>query len=101
MLGLIFIFFLGHAFYRLAEEHSRNKWIWAVVGVLFYYVFSVIVSFLGVIAATDWVLQNEMIYTFVVVAISIGASIGSYYVLKNNWEKAEKASFEDELINDL
>ena len=37
MLGLIFIYFIGKAYYTLAEEHNKNKWLFAITGVLSYY----------------------------------------------------------------
>jgi hypothetical protein len=35
-LGYIFIFYIGFYFYRLAENHKRNKWLFGFVGITTY-----------------------------------------------------------------
>jgi hypothetical protein len=37
MLGLVFIYFIGRYYYKLAENHNRSKWGFAVLGVATYY----------------------------------------------------------------
>jgi membrane-bound ClpP family serine protease len=34
MLGYIFIFYIGFYFYRLAENHKKNKWLFGIVGII-------------------------------------------------------------------
>lgn len=34
VLGYIFIFYIGFYFYRLAENHKRNKWLFGIVGIV-------------------------------------------------------------------
>jgi hypothetical protein len=36
MLGYIFIFYTGFYFYRLAENHKKNKWLFGIVGIASY-----------------------------------------------------------------
>jgi hypothetical protein len=35
-LSYIFIFYIGFYFYRLAENHKRNKWLFGIVGIVTY-----------------------------------------------------------------
>ncbi|WP_339658709.1 hypothetical protein [uncultured Polaribacter sp.] len=35
-LSYIFIFYIGFYFYRLAENHKRNKWLFGFVGIVTY-----------------------------------------------------------------
>tara|TARA_B110000091_G_scaffold99049_1_gene107778 strand:+ start:205 stop:522 length:318 start_codon:yes stop_codon:yes gene_type:complete len=35
-LGYIFLFYIAYYFYRLAENHKKNKWLFGVVGVVTY-----------------------------------------------------------------
>jgi len=37
MLGLLVIYFLGKAFYDLADQHKKHKWGNAIAGVAIYY----------------------------------------------------------------
>jgi hypothetical protein len=38
MLGLFLIYFIGKQFHNLAEEYKKNKWAYAILGVVMYYV---------------------------------------------------------------
>lgn len=38
MLGLIFIYYIGKSYYRLASDHNKdNKWLYSVLGIIAYY----------------------------------------------------------------
>ena len=37
MLGLILLFFIGKWHYTLAEEFNKNKWLFAILGIVVYY----------------------------------------------------------------
>ncbi len=37
MLGLFLLYFIGKIFYQLAEAHNKNKWVFAILGVIAYY----------------------------------------------------------------
>ncbi len=41
-LGYVFLFYVGFYFYRLAENHNKNKWLFAIIGISTYF-FGVIV----------------------------------------------------------
>ena len=34
VLGYIFIFYVGFYFYRLAENHNKNKWLFGFIGII-------------------------------------------------------------------
>ena len=38
----IFIFYVGFYFYRLAENHHKNKWLFGIVGIATYFIGSII-----------------------------------------------------------
>jgi len=87
MLGLIFIYFIGRAFFRLAEEHNRLKWLWAVLGVVSYYVFSFIAGLLMAVIDLSWTIQNEGLSILIGVGLGIGLTIALYHLLRHNWKK--------------
>ncbi len=37
MLGIVLLYFIGKKFYDLAQLYSENKWLWAVLGIVAYY----------------------------------------------------------------
>ncbi|WP_439128471.1 hypothetical protein [Polaribacter sp.] len=36
ILSYIFLFYVGFYFYRLAENHQKNKWLFAIIGIITY-----------------------------------------------------------------
>lgn len=36
-LGYILIFYIGFYFYRLAENHHKNKWLFGFIGIVIYF----------------------------------------------------------------
>lgn len=104
MLGLIFIYFVGKAFYKLAEEHDKNKWVFAITGVLSYYVGSFvggIISYLlfDMIYSNNLFEEpNEIALTVVGILIGLLTCWGYYYLLKRNW--GNKVFAEDTTILD-
>lgn len=45
ILSYIFLFYVGFYFYRLAENHKKNKWIFAIIGIGSYFLALVIYPF--------------------------------------------------------
>ena len=37
LLSYIILFYVGFYFYRLAENHKKNKWLFGLIGILFYF----------------------------------------------------------------
>jgi cellobiose-specific phosphotransferase system component IIC len=35
-LGYIIVFYIGFYFYRLAENHNKNRWLFGFLGILFF-----------------------------------------------------------------
>lgn len=38
LLGYIFLFYVGFYFWRLAENHNKNRWLYAFLGIVTYFV---------------------------------------------------------------
>lgn len=64
-LGYIFLFYVGFYFYRLAENHNKNKWVFAIIGVATY--------FLGTILYPLYlrIFNSEIIEDFDISSISL------------------------------
>ncbi len=75
MIGLILLYFIGKRFYTLAETHQQNKWLFAVLGVVTYYVGTLVFGvILGVIdgileLGIDW--DNNILMALVVLPIGL------------------------------
>lgn len=109
MLGILFIYFIGKSFYTLAEEHDKKLWLWAVLGVLSYYlgsvVFGILILLLLMLLGMDIDLDNVNKGLEIIITVIAGlSSCGAFYlILKRQWEK--KASgfddFDDTILDDI
>ena len=92
MLGLLLIYFIGKYFYKLSEEFNQNKWLYAVLGVVIYYVGSAVGGFvLGILSelfslGINW--DNNLSLGLIALPFGIGACYLFYYLLKKKWEKS-------------
>ncbi|WP_298894436.1 hypothetical protein [uncultured Psychroserpens sp.] len=91
MLEILLIIFIGRSFFRLAEEHNQNKWVFAILGVVSYYVAALIGGVLLGIAdevfglGIDW--ENTLLLTIIALPIALGAVYLLYSILKKAWKK--------------
>ena len=107
MLGIILIYFIGKQFYKLADEFDKNKWLFAILGVLTYYAGQVL--FVLVLFLSDALLESDLLITLSstdelklsVLAIPIGllACAALFFLLRKNWKKNQKP--EENLIEEI
>ena len=104
MLGILLIYFIGKRFYDLSVEHQKNKWLFAILGVVTYYVIGWI--FIFIIALLDvyvfyWDFDWDSSFGINLLFVPAGllAVWGLYILLENNWKKSVVV-IKDE-INDI
>lgn len=100
MLGIILLYFIGKKFYELADDYHKSKWVFAILGVVIYYVGAFIVGL--IIGVFELIIETNFIETankFVLALIELPFGILSCYVLYSYLEKRWKK--EKPLINDL
>jgi hypothetical protein len=106
MLGLIFIYFVGKAFYDLAKEHNKNNWLFAVLGVVSYYVGIVIGGFTVMIIYV-FAMGNDMDEMNDTAIGAMGIPFGIlicwlfYRILKSQWAKKEVTANSEVLDSDM
>lgn len=105
MLGIILIYFIGKWHYELADLHKRNKWLFAILGVLSYYAGTFVFGLLFgvyVLISNDPELLNTNNFLLNLIALPFGllATWGQYKLLESNWKKNKKESFSSELLDD-
>ncbi|MFC4721276.1 hypothetical protein ACFO5O_03000 [Geojedonia litorea] len=102
MLGIILIYFIGKQFYTLAEDFNKNKWLYAILSVVIYYVagfiFGTILAVLDLIFewGIDW--DNNFGLNLLGIPIGLLADWGFYYMLKKKWEQST-VLIKDEIQN--
>jgi hypothetical protein len=109
MLGLLLIYFVGKKFYELAFEYEKNKWGFAIAGVLSYYggivISMFILGFVIEINSPGYITEsNETLFGLLGIPFGVLACWGFYKLLENNWRKDKAAVQPDTLdggmIND-
>lgn len=104
MIGLILLFFVGKAFYVLAENHGKAKLPFAVLGVASYYAG----LFLGgmIIAICYEVLMdgsiddiNDMLLGLLGLPFGVLTCWGLYTILKRSWSRKETFSAPEEILD--
>jgi len=92
MLGLFLLYFIGKAYYDLAEKHTRKKWLHAFLGIASYYAGTilggvVIVILYGAMESEQAVDQmNDIVVSLLSVPFGILSCWLVYYMLKRKWE---------------
>ncbi len=92
MLGLFLIYFIGRYFYKLAEDHNKSKWAFAILGVISYYagiflggIF--IGLFYALVLETDIESSNNFGISLLALPFGIFCCWMFYRILKNRWSK--------------
>jgi hypothetical protein len=99
-LGYIFVFYVGFYFYRLAENHEKNKWLFGVIGILIFFTgyFSYILFYrffeLKSIEEIDY--SSISFKSFLIGSI---AAIIMFQTLNLVWNRKKKISSQD--INEI
>ncbi len=83
MLSLLFILFVARAFYFMAEHYHRNKWGYAVVGLISFYV-GVIPVTLAFIGAG---VKDPLLISVASVPVGIVTCRLTYVYLRKQWRE--------------
>ncbi|WP_274475706.1 hypothetical protein [Mangrovimonas aestuarii] len=91
MLGFVLIYWIGKYFYRLADQFNQKKWLFAILGVGFYYasmfVGGAILGFLD--ALFNWgVNWDNAFIGLLAIPFGLSAVYLFYTLLKKKWEKS-------------
>ena len=94
MLGFILYYFIGKYFYKLAEKYNNKKWLFAILGIVMYYVGTMIGGvILGIVdgifdLGIDW--DSNILMTFIALPFGVGACYFFYFLLEKNWSQKDK-----------
>ena len=91
MLEIVIIYVIGRYFFRLAQDYKQNKWLFAILGVLTYFVGAalggVILFFLDIQfeIGIDW--ESKLLLTVILLPFAVATCYLLHYLLKRSWEK--------------
>lgn len=100
MLSILLIVFIGREFYKLAEKYNKNKWLFAILGIVAFYIGTFFLGIVLGIADELFSLGLNFDNTFglglIALPFGIGAAYVFYIILKPNW----KEEYERNLIRE-
>ena len=107
MLGILLLYFIAKPFYKMAERHDKNKWLFAICSVLIYYLGSFIggaliavVSQFGFNYPIDQ--MEDILIGVMAMPFGLLAAWGFFKYLERKWENDlgyEQQDILDENIN--
>lgn len=100
MLGLLFIFWIGKYFYQLAEQYKKNKWLFAILGIVVFYAGQFVVGLiLGLLVYFfDWSIDFDDQWLMALIGIPAGGiSVYVFYFLLEKTWKSEKVEVKDSI----
>lgn len=102
ILGYIFLFYIGFYFYRLAENHNKNKWVFGILGIV-----SFIVSYFSYLLFCRFYYSQEVILESLhIISIKsfLSGVIGAilvFQILSRVWSRKKNLEIEvDKIGND-
>ena len=102
IIGIFLIYFLGKAFYNLAKKAGKStslQWLFAVLGVLSYYVGTFIGGIIVFLIIDLFLpqyyelMENDIAIALIGLVFGIAGCWTFYTVLKNIWNKQERETY--------
>lgn len=104
MVGLILIYFVGKAFYDMAERNDESKWLYGILGVASYYGGIILGGLLLGILMEAGVLPfladlGDTMLGLVCIPFGVLLCWGFYNYLKKSWLKKSTTSNNSDLLD--
>lgn len=104
MLGLLLIYFIGKWHYELAQQFNKNKWLFAILGVVTYYggtfLFGIGLGVYAVLMNDASILDiNEFVLGLMALPFGLLCTWGLYKALQASWKKAPVVSDSNDLLD--
>ena len=104
MLGLILLYWIGKYFYKLAEEYEKNKWAYAILGIVVYYggtlSCGVLIGIIAEIVSPGFIdATNETLLSIMMLPFGILGCYLLYKYLEKTWKKNMPINEIDEIGN--
>jgi hypothetical protein len=105
MYGLLFIYFIGRSFYRLAERFNKRPWPNAILGIATYYGGSIIFGlmlgvYLGISDPENLNISSVEGWSYLSIPVGLLTCWLTYKYLQNRWLKLEPLAMES-MVDDF
>ncbi|MEM9024536.1 MAG: hypothetical protein AAGB22_12390 [Bacteroidota bacterium] len=99
-MDLFLLYFIGRAFYKLAEKHGKHRWGYAILGVISYYagaaIFGFILALLIDLGLVSWQLydMDELALSLLALPAGLLTCWGAYAITKRVLSRQATANAE-------
>ncbi|MDP2174568.1 MAG: hypothetical protein Q8K70_01515 [Bacteroidota bacterium] len=113
MIGLFLIYFIGRTYAELAKIYNKNKWLYAILGIVIYYAGTFLLGIIIVILSNVYpnlnnLLSNEFSLTLIGIPFGLISCWVFYKILKRNLSNnhtnknifIENQIIDDQIINE-
>jgi len=105
MLGLLLIYFIGRAFYRLAGKHDKSEWGFALIGVVAYYfgtfVAGILLAIFYEFFATGSIDEmNDLALGLIAMPFGLLACLILYKILEKQWQQKPSISSNYDILDE-
>lgn len=106
ILGLCLIYYIGKQFYMLAEQFKKNKWLFAILGVISFYTGAFLTGLAMFIAAESGIIAlidtiPGIVLNLIWLPLGLLSCWALYSILKSSWSRNKIFQTEDVLDVDL
>jgi len=106
MIGLFLIYFIGKKFYELAHDYNKNRWGFAILGIISYYagtfIAGVLLGIIGLLIESNFVETTpKIILGLIGVPFGLLGSWVFYKLLVSQWNKQVTLKSNDTLDGNL
>ena len=94
MFSILIVYYIGKQFYKLAEKFNQKKWLYAILGVLAYYLGAIALGgiVIGLIIEffmnSDFESYSNTVLGLFMMPIGIVACVLFHYLLERKWKKS-------------
>jgi glycopeptide antibiotics resistance protein len=99
MFGVLFLYFIGKYFFKLAEDNNQNKWLYAILSIVIFYVGSffggIVLGIIFLLFDFDYDWDNDKANSIIAIPFGFLADYLFYIILKKKWQS--KIEIQDEI----
>lgn len=92
MIGILLVYFIGKSYYDLAGNYDKNKWGYAILGIIAYYlgtfIGGVIISIVALTNKFDITGMSDTLLGLMGLPLGVLSCWGLYKWLERHWSKA-------------
>lgn len=92
MISILAIFFIGKYFYELAQDYYKHRWLYAILGIVSYYLGTlmggIIIGVLSELFVWNIDFENNLMLLLIAIPFGLLFTIILYFLLKRKWKNS-------------